>query len=142
MKDLAEELIISESEVSESLNRSAVAGLIDKEKRKVSRQALLQFLQYGLRYVFPQELGKSVRGLATAHSAPPLNAVIVSEEKVVWPYAKGTDRGHALEPLYATVVEASLQDKALYELLALTETLRIGRAREKELAVQLLKERL
>lgn len=33
-KDLSEELFISASEVSESLRRSGIAGLIDMEKKK------------------------------------------------------------------------------------------------------------
>ena len=45
-KDLAAELYISPSEISESLNRSAMAGLIDADQRKkVYRQSLMEFLE-------------------------------------------------------------------------------------------------
>jgi predicted transcriptional regulator len=69
-KDLAEWLQISASEVSESLNRSEIAGLVDGTHRSVMRRSLLEFLQFGLRYVFPQQPGALVVGMPTAHSAP------------------------------------------------------------------------
>jgi len=44
---------LSASEISESLNRSQIVGLIDGKKKKVSRQSMMEFLEHGLRYVFP-----------------------------------------------------------------------------------------
>ena len=142
MKDLAHELGISQSEVSEGLNRSMLAGLLAADKRKLMKSALLEFLQYGLRYVYPQKPGAIVRGLATAHSAPPLNEEISSEEKYVWPWAQGQDRGQSIEPLHPSVPEACQKDKQLYELLALTDAIRLGRAREQKLAIAALKKRI
>lgn len=52
-KNIASDLYISPSEVSESLNHSQIAGLIGPVKRKVQRGALLDFLVHGLKYVFP-----------------------------------------------------------------------------------------
>jgi hypothetical protein len=46
-----------------------------------------------------------------------------------------TVRGHSIIPLYPSVPEAALKDEKLHELLALTDALRVGRAREKEIAV-------
>jgi hypothetical protein len=54
----------------------------------------------------------------------------------------GTVRGHSIIPLYPSVPEAALKDEKLHELLALTDALRVGRAREKEIAVIELKKRL
>jgi predicted transcriptional regulator len=142
MKDLAAELSISTSEVSESLHRSAFAGLISRDKKKLMKMALLEFLQYGLKYVYPQQPGAIVRGLPTAYSAAPLNSEIITNEAVVWPFAEGKTRGQALEPLYPGAPKASLQDQALYELLALVDALRIGKARERALAIEELKKRL
>ena len=68
---LAEDLGISQSEVSKSLVRSKYAGLLDSSGKKVSKLALLEFIEYGIKYVFPQQPGAIVRGIATAHSAPP-----------------------------------------------------------------------
>jgi len=142
MKDLSFELGISASEISESINRSVIAGLIASNKKRLMKLALLDFLEYGLRYVYPQRPGALVRGLPTAHAAPPLNTKIESNEPYVWPYAKGTVRGQAIEPLYPNVAEACLKDSVFYEFMALCDALRVGRAREKNLAIEILKQRL
>ena len=139
---LAEALKMSQSEISQSLARSKYAGLLDGSGKKVMRLALMDFLQYGLAYVFPQKTGPVVRGVPTAHSASPLNAVIQSEELYVWPSANGKARGQSIVPLYPSVVEAAMKDEKLYQLLALTDALRVGRAREKEIAVSELKQRI
>ncbi len=139
---LAEDVGISQSEISQSLNRSMNAGLIDGSRKKVMRMALLEFLQYGIRYVFPQQPGAVVRGVPTAHSAPPLNETIQSSENYVWPSGAGQSRGQAIAPLYPSVLEAIKKDKKLYELLALVDAMRVGRAREKELAKKELEKRL
>lgn len=139
---LAEALGISQSEVSKSLNRSKYAGLIDPKGKMVMKMALMDFLQHGLRYVFPQQPGPVVRGVPTAHSAAPLKEHIQSSEDYVWPYGKGTVRGHSILPLYPSVPEAALKDEKLYELLALVDALRVGRAREKQMAIVELKKRL
>lgn len=142
MKDISQELNISGSEVSESLQRSCVAGLIDISKKNVMRNALIEFLKHGLRYVFPQTPGAIVRGIPTAYSAPPLRDMIRSGDKLVWPYPKGEERGQSVEPLYLKVVESALQNPKLYELLALVDALRVGRVRERELAAVELEKRV
>lgn len=141
-KAVAKDLNMSQSEVSESVARSKYAGLLDPTGKKVMKLALMEFLQYAIRYVFPQQLGPVVRGIPTAHSAPPLNAEIQSSEQYVWPSAKGPIRGHGIRPLYPSVIEAVQNDSILYELLALVDALRVGRAREKTLAIQELKMRI
>ncbi|TKD66793.1 MarR family transcriptional regulator [Flavobacterium sp. ASW18X] len=141
-QDLASELGISQSEVSKSLNRSKYAGLLLPNGKNILPMAFLEFLRYGLPYVFPVKPGPVVRGLPTSHSAKPLSDDIQSSEAYVWPYGKGTVRGHSIVPLYPTVPEAALKDENLYELLALVDALRVGRAREKELAIKALKHHL
>ncbi len=142
MKDLASELGISASEISESLHRSVHAGLITGDKKKIVVSSLIEFLQFGLRYVFPVHRGSVVRGMPTAYSAAPINEDIQGGDMVVWPFAEGTIRGQAITPLYPGVPKACLHDKSLYELLSLTDALRIGRSRERTLAVKELKKRL
>tara|TARA_R110002049_G_scaffold308402_3_gene512313 strand:- start:359 stop:913 length:555 start_codon:yes stop_codon:yes gene_type:complete len=139
---IAQELGISQSEVSQSLNRSKYAGLIDNAKKKVNKIAFTEFLIHGVAYAFPQQPGAIVRGVLTAHAAEPLNRVINANDKYVWPYAKGLERGQAIEPLYNTVVEATLSDKELYELLTMIDAIRVGRVREKEIAKKELKKRI
>jgi hypothetical protein len=140
-KPIALALGMSQSEVSESVARSKYAGLLSTNGKEVMRISLLEFLQYGLRYVFPQKTGPVVRGVPTSHSAAPLNKIIQSTEHYVWPYGKGTVRGHSIVPLYKSVPEAALKDEKLHELLALVDALRVGRAREKSIAITELKKR-
>lgn len=134
MKHLAFHLGISQSEVSESLNRSMEAGLVDESKKVVNRIALLEFLIHGIKYVFPQKPGAITRGVKTAHSAPPINKKISSDLKYVWPDAYGEDTGQSIEPLYPSLVEPCREDDFLYQLLALVDVMRVGKAREQELA--------
>lgn len=141
-KDVAIALSISSSEVSESLNRSAFAGLLDASRTKVMKQAFIEFLEHGFKYVFPQQPGPLVRGLPTAHSAPPLNKLIQSHEYYVWPDASGDQRGQAIEPLHPGVIKAAKSDEEFYELMALLDSIRIGRTREQSLAIQELKNRI
>lgn len=138
-KDLSIALNICQSEISESLNRSAIAGLISPDKKKVFKSALLKFIEYGLGYVFPAEPGAIGRGIPTAHSAPVLKNQIVSQENYVWPYAGGDVRGQAITPFYPNQVKAVLQDDKLYDMLALVDSIRVGKVREKDKAVDLLK---
>lgn len=141
-QNLANALGISQSEVSKSLNRSKYAGLLALDGKMVMKLALFEFLQYGLRYVFPVKPGAVVRGVPTSHSASPLKEDIQSTENYVWPYGKGTVRGHSIVPLYPSVPEAALKDANLHKLLALVDALRVGRARERQLAIQQLKKHL
>ncbi len=141
-RDLASALRLSPAEVSNSLKRSALAGLLDATRRKVAKRNLLDFLESGLPYVFPTRPGGSVRGVPTAHSAAPLAAKFLSDEPYVWPSAKGSAKGQAIQPLYPGAVEASLADAALYQLLALSDALRVGRTRERGEAVKELAKRL
>lgn len=136
---LAESLSISQSEVSASLNRSKYSGLIDSSKRLVNKLSLLDFIEYGVKYVFPQHPGQLVRGIPTAHSAEPLSSEIQSDEKFVWPYYKGNTRGQAIIPLYSSVPEAIQRDKTLYELLALVDAVRVGKVREQKIAMEFLR---
>lgn len=140
--DLAADLGISQSEVSKSLQRSKYAGLIDHTGKQVMRMAMMDLLQYSIRYIFPQKPGPIVRGMATAHAAPPLANEIQSTEAYIWPYAKGDIRGQSIIPLYPSVPEAALRDSKLYELLALIDALRVGRARERSIALIELKKRI
>jgi hypothetical protein len=98
LKDLAQSLFISPSEVSESLNRSVQAGLIDHRKKRVNRQAFYEFLVHGLPYVFPQEPGRISIGLPTAHAHPAFRKSIITQELYVWPELEGKERGAHIEP--------------------------------------------
>ena len=106
--------------------------------------AIMEFLVHGLKYVFPPHRGQMTRGIATSYAAPPLNTLIArgQEPIPVWPYPAGQQRGVMLEPLYPTVPYAALRDPSLYQLLAIADALREGRARERRIAEEQLLLRL
>lgn len=134
-KDLAQLLYISSSEVSEALNRNRLAGLIDVTKKIVHRQDLLEFLEFGLHYVFPQSPGAMVNGIPTAHSHPFMKTSFESEIMYVWPDFTSEYRGLTIEPLYPNQIRAVKEDSNLYKLLALVDVIRVGRTREINIAV-------
>ena len=135
LSSLANSLRISISEISESLNRSQISGLIDYNKKKVNKQNLFEFLVYGVKYVFPQEPGSMVRGIPTAHSHANMKNVFISEMDYVWPDNKGTSMGLMIEPFYPKQVEGVKEDELYYKLLALVDVIRVGKVREVKYAV-------
>jgi DNA-binding transcriptional MocR family regulator len=142
--DLAQALGLSQAEVYKALGRCAESGLLDAETRHVRRQALLEFLEHGFKYVFPARLGEPTRGIPTAWAGPDLSKDILSgdNEKPVWASPDGTERGNAVEPIYPTVPQVAQRDAQLYSALAYVDALRLGRARERQIAIAALKKLL
>ena len=141
--DLSRDLGISASEVHAAVRRGIAAGLIDPQSRNPLRKPLEDYLLHGVRYAFPAKQGSIARGIPTAHAAPPLSEKInLDELPPVWPDPQGTVRGVAVEPLHRNVPKAAKADALLYEVLALVDALRIGRARERSLAAEELKRRI
>lgn len=139
---LAKELHISASSAYRSFERASRSGLITPE-RVPRRAALLELIVHGVRYVYYVKPGEMTRGLPTAHSAPPLAEQIRQGSDVyVWADPQGSVRGQAIEPLYKEVPAAARRDPDLYEILALVDALRVGRARERKLAEEELRKRL
>lgn len=139
---LATEVLMSPSQVYTAVGRATAAGLLDVQRRP-RRQALLEFILHGVPYAFYPERGSVTRGVPTAHAAPPIVGEIAGDDlPPVWPYPGGTVRGEALEPLHRVVPRVVENDRELYELLALVDVMRIGRARERKLAEQHLRRRL
>ena len=141
--ELAERLKLSVSEANAATHRAAASGLLTSaggrgKKPRPIRASLLTFLEGGVPFAFYAQLGELVRGVPTAHWAPPLSEQLASssESMVVWPSAKGNARGQSLTPLYRTVPQAAAQDESLYAALALVDSLRIGRQRERRLAMK------
>lgn len=142
--DLAKDLQMSQSEVHSAIKRAEMAKLYDPLTKRPIRANLSEYLISGVRYSYPVVPGKISIGIATAHSAPPLNKAIVSEkgDSYVWPSRRGKTKGLCIEPLYSAVPNACAKDEELYKLFALVDAIRVGRAREVELAKKLLHEKL
>jgi hypothetical protein len=141
-ESLSADLLMSTSTAHAAVKRLEAAHLAVPGSRRTNRLALREFLAHGVRYAFPAILGGQAQGVPTAHSAPPLSARIVATDPVVWPARKGTLRGASLTPLLARAAELPDHCPQLYEALALVDALRIGRAREREMAAAELEKHL
>ena len=132
---LSEILGISVSTAFAAVQRLMRAGLMLPEGRRVNRLALLEFLEHGLQYVFPAEPGSLKKGVPTAHSGPALaGEVDGGDEAYVWPSPHGSVRGREISPLVPKASELPERSPEAYEALSLVDALRVGRARERNLA--------
>ena len=139
LTDLSNSMFISLSEISESLNRSRIAGLIDYNKENVNRHNLFEFLEHGVKYVFPSEPGALVKGIPTAHSHPFIKKLFNSELNYVWREPAGDIMGLVIDSFYPKQVEAIKSDPIFYKLMALIDVIRVGRVRERNVAIQELR---
>ena len=136
------DLGISSSEVHAGVKRATKAHLL-VPGRKPNKANLYEFIAHGVRFAFYAQRGEITRGMPTAHAAPPLREEILAGDlPPVWPDPEGEVRGETFQPLYRAVPTAARNDARLYELLALVDAIRGGRARERALAIKLVKERL
>lgn len=142
IKDLAKDLYISPSEVSKSLKRSEFAGLYLPTQKKVMRQALMEIIQYAVKYIYPTIPGYMTNGIPTAISHPYMTAKFEPNIKYVWQDNNAMERGLAVTPLYDGAINAAKHDEDLYLVLALIDVLRIGKNREKDISIQMLKTKL
>lgn len=142
---LGEALSMSASEVFAATRRATACRLLTEQPAPATGAGrfrpvapnLREFLVSGLRYVFPGEIGKAMRGFRTAQDAPPLDSQIVrptGELPIVWPHHDGDTRGLSLKPLYRSVPEAARRDSRLYSWLSLADGLRTGDARVRTVA--------
>ncbi len=106
---------------------------------RVHSRNLAEFAVHGAKYAFPAERLPVALGVPTSHSAPAFAGVFgPGSDDWVWPHPHGTVRGQGLAPLHHSVPFAAMQDARLYEMLALLDALRVGRARERGMAVERL----
>jgi len=144
VRALALETGISKSQISLSLNRSFDVGLAKLDRKlmlpKANSKALVEFIAYGIRYVFPAKRGVVTRGIPTSIAAPILRGKIMTSGDLppVWPDALGSVKGVAIEPLHKNIRQAVNNDIVLYGMLALTDSIRIGSSRERNLALKKL----
>ena len=94
-------------------------------------------------YVLKQQQGcieEHLLGLSRGHTMLFVLARVFApgSDDCVWPHPNGSVRGQGLEPLHPSVPFAAMQDAKLYEMLALFDALRVGRARERGMALKRL----
>lgn len=124
------------------VRRSAVpsedVGALDNPVR-VHAQALAEFALHGAKYTFPGVRLPLAVGVPTSHSAPAFAGVFApGSTDFVWPHPNGSVRGVGVEPLHPSVPFAAMQDAKLYDMLALFDALRVGKARERSMAMERL----
>ena len=147
---LALHLCMSVSEVNAGFKRLNKSGLLQPGLEGGAYQLVIaaceELLISGVKYIFPAQMGEYTCGIPTSYAAPIFEKqIMVGRDPIpVWPHAEGNQRGLALAPLYSSVPKSIIQypDQAFYDLLALIDALRQGRARERNIAIKLLKKRL
>ena len=106
---------------------------------RVNSRNLAEFAVHGAKYAFAADRLPVAVGVPTSHSAPAFAGVFApGSDDWVWPHPNGTARGQGLEPLHPSAPFAAMQDAKLYEMLALFDALRVGRARERGMALKRL----
>lgn len=143
---LANALQLSASQMHSAVKRLLKARLAVQRGREVAPQIrnAEEFLVHGVRYAFVPEHGAVTRGMPTGYAAPPLDKMFRVSDALppVWADPEGDVRGLSFAPLYRNVPAAARRDPALYELLALVDAIRDGRARERSMAAKELRLRL
>ncbi len=143
---LADQMCLSVFEAHACVSRLLASKLltdIDGQLR-LQMAAFEPLVLLAAAHVFPPVRGEVTMGFVTAHGAAPLRSKLLLADDLppVWPPPDGDTRGVSLLALYPKLPAAALKDARLYECLALFDSLRIGQARERELAKTLLQERL
>ena len=146
-QDLSYQLEMSASQLHSAVKRLLTARLVTNTEGKArpNIRNVEEFLVYAVKYLFPAEKGEILRGIPTAHSAPPLNSLFTAsrdEPLLVWPDPEGEVRGTCLVPIHKYAPLAAKKDEKLYELLVLLDAIRAGRTREQATAREMLLERL
>lgn len=144
--EISLDLGMSPSQVHSAAQRAVAAQLAFKEDGKIrpNIRNIENFLLHGIQYVFVPERGALDRGMPTAYASSPMSSHIVADNEPppIWPDPEGEVRGESFSPLYKSVPVAAKKDPKLYDLLALVDSIRGGRARERSIASKELKNRL
>lgn len=149
VRSLSALLGVSKTEISSSIKRSIISEIacLDHEKSprvKVNKKILFNFIIHGIRYVFPAAISIMTRGIPTSFASPVLREHVETAGDLiyVWPDPQGKEMGQSVAPLYPSVPFAVRRDRQLYEYLSLVDAIRLGSAREVNLAKILLEKRL
>lgn len=127
---LAEELNVVPSQVHLAARRLAAAGLLRPGARSTNARALHELLAHGIRFVLPATKGPLAAGVPTAYSAPPLSAEVDALDVLVWPAPlhAAAVQGFSIAPLYRAAHALIDRSPRTYQLLAVTDALRLADA--------------
>ena len=143
---LGQELGLVVSVIHGCISRCEQARLLSRASGEIrpNKAGLLEFAVHGARYAFPAVQGSATRGVPTSLAGPSLRDYFdqSKSQPPVWPDPLGEAFGPSIAPLHSSVPEASRRDEALYDVLTLVDAIRAGAAREREMAISILEERL
>lgn len=144
VRSLAAVLHLPQAAVQRSLARLAETPVYDARRRRLVLSVADEFFSHALPFVAPARLGAPTRGVVTAWAAPPLVDALAPFEDLppVWPDPLGQVRGLEVVPLHGAAVSLALDDLWMYEMLALVDGVRLGDARVRGLAREMVSERL
>jgi len=139
---LGEMLCMSSSEAFKATQRLVRSALVEPGGWRPLTGPLWDYLVFGVPHAFPGRIGEPTRGLPTAWAAEPIASSMPqgSDLPPVWPWSEGKERGYSVEPLFPSVPDAVKNLPSLYAPLALVDSLRVGRARDREIGTRMLKE--
>jgi hypothetical protein len=139
VRGLESELGLSKSTVALSIRRLREANLLKDNEAgglRINKLEARDFLEHGARWIAPAKVGDFQLGLPTAHSFESLARKLSGDhDPVVLPLPQGPMRGRAVSPVHPKAPAAAQKDPELLHLLAIVDALRIGRARDREVAV-------
>ena len=137
VRSLELDLGLSKSAVANSLHHLAELGLVKNARRshRINKLLLRDCLEHGIRWIAPARVGDYELGLPTAHAAEPLKGKLTGDEDVlVIPLPHGPVRGRSVSPLHPLAPRVAERDPNFHRLLAVVDALRIGRARDRQIA--------
>lgn len=138
---LGEDLGLGHNQVHLACKRLMAASLM--MDRRIAKRNLVEFLVHGLKYVFPPIWEGEQHGIPTAVSSPVMQKELRSPQVIVWPTGRRKDpKGDSLRPLHKCVFTVIENDLFSYQVLAILDSIRISKAREREVAINLINSKI
>lgn len=139
----AAKVMISQSSASYSLNRLKEAHLLSRTG-EANLANSIEFMICALKYLYPGKLTGLSVGIPTAHTLPDFDFVNWKGQlPVIWPFVNLNKdiehrvelvKGEVLQPIHKNVPYVAFVYWEFHKLFALIDMIRIGRAREKNIA--------
>lgn len=147
---LANALATSTSAVHRSVARLQLAGICGPGSRTVRIDALMEFLEHGVRFAFPAVHGPERSGHPTAFAHPELAAAVgggatgggAEPRNFVWAAEGGEVRGESLAPLFSGLTKVATKDPRMHLLLAGVDALRVGTPAQRQAVAERLRQTL
>ena len=135
---------ISQSQVHLAWRRLVDSKLADSKFRRPIKRNLLEFLCHGAKYSFPVKRNENASGMVTGYTHPILNKLIkgTTDVKYVWNNTQARSKGVCIDPIHKSAPSLAKENERAYEILATLDAIRLGNAREQEVAMKLMKELL